>query len=74
MKIKMKVGITGTRNGDRWPVKGDTIDVPSAEAQTLVANGLAEIVEAAPAPVKPVAEKAVAKPTGEKRASKPKGA
>jgi len=40
-KVTMTVQITGRRNGVRWPGPGSTIDVPAAEAETLVSNGYA---------------------------------
>lgn len=42
MKITMRVGITGTRNGEDWPPAGGTIDLPADEANALVEAGLAE--------------------------------
>ena len=42
MKITMRVGITGTRNGEDWPPVGGTIDLPADEANALVEAGLAE--------------------------------
>lgn len=42
MKITMRVGITGTRNGEDWPPVGGTIDIPTDEANALVDAGLAE--------------------------------
>ena len=58
MKVRMKVQITGTRNGEKWPPVGGVIDLPTEEAEGYIAQGYCE-------PVK--AEKAVATPRGEKR-------
>lgn len=49
MKIKLKVTISGTRDGIEWPPVGGSVDLPEAEAAQMVAAGLASAV--APAPV-----------------------
>ena len=41
MNITMRVGITGTRNGEDWPPVGGTINLPADEAAALVEAGLA---------------------------------
>lgn len=63
MKIKMKVGITGTRDGVRWPAPGGEITVPDSEGADLCAQGLAEPVAEQPKPEKRAAapRKAAAK-------------
>lgn len=59
MKITMRVGITGTRDGQDWPAIGETIDLPADEANELVAAGLAEAAsKAAPAKVETAAVEA----------------
>lgn len=60
MKIKMKMQLTGTRNGERWPAVGEVKTLPDGEAAELCASGLAEPV------AEKRAEKAVA-PKAEKR-------
>lgn len=62
MKVRMKIQITGTRDGVRWPGVGGEIDLPDHEAMRLCANGRAEPVEDRDAGV----EKAVT-PQPEKR-------
>ena len=42
MIVKLLVGITGTRNGQTWPPRGGTIDLPDGEAQQMIAAGMAE--------------------------------
>lgn len=61
MLIQMKTQIAGTRNGLRWPLAGATIDLPEGEANDLVREGLASVVDV---PEKPKPEKrpAVKKP------------
>ncbi|MFA3877543.1 hypothetical protein ABS735_28355 [Streptomyces sp. MMCC 100] len=49
MQIRMLVTMSGTRNGSRWPARGETTVLPDGEASRLVAAGLAEEV-AEPAP------------------------
>jgi hypothetical protein len=42
MLIQMPEG--AARNGEPWPAKGTTADLPSAEAAHLIAAGVAEAV------------------------------
>lgn len=44
MKVRMKVGIVGPRNGQDWPKRGGEITVSDAEGADLCANGYAEPV------------------------------
>lgn len=60
MKIKMKAGITGTRDGQRWPAIGGEIVVGDEEGALLCAQGLAEPVAEAPKPEKRGAPKKAA--------------
>ncbi|MFJ8866721.1 hypothetical protein ACIRD6_13325 [Streptomyces sp. NPDC102473] len=46
MRIRMKQTISGTRNGEEWPARGEIADIPTGEAQHLVASGIAEEVAA----------------------------
>ena len=41
MKIRMKVQISGTRNGAAWPAAGSEVELPDSEARDLVATGQA---------------------------------
>lgn len=68
MRVRMRVNMSGTRNGERWPTRGQVVDLPDREAKRLIANGLA-----APADGGDVKETAV-QPTPEKRkrATKPR--
>ncbi|HCA86372.1 MAG TPA: hypothetical protein DEQ61_13230 [Streptomyces sp.] len=79
MKIRMKVEMSGTRNGQPWPKPGEVVELPTAEAAHLVASGVAEQV-AEPKPVEtataPPAETAVPpadKPRGRGRPPKARG-
>ncbi|MGW9022586.1 hypothetical protein ACWGOE_14000, partial [Leucobacter chromiiresistens] len=38
----MKVTISGTRDGQPWPERGQSVDLPDGEAKQMVAAGLAE--------------------------------
>jgi len=42
MQVRMKVKISGTRNGEEWPDKGEVIDLPDDEAVQLLGQGAAE--------------------------------
>ncbi|WP_158778912.1 hypothetical protein [Streptomyces cellulosae] len=46
MRIRMTVDMPegAARNGEPWPGKGETADLPTAEAAHLVASGVAEEV------------------------------
>lgn len=41
MRVRMKVTISGTRDGKPWPERGEVVDLPDGEAEQLVASGLA---------------------------------
>jgi hypothetical protein len=41
MRVRMKVTISGTRDGQPWPERGQSVDLPDSEAEQLVASGLA---------------------------------
>lgn len=51
MKIKMVVEMSGSRNGQPWPKRGETVDLATGEAQHLVASGIAVEVHGSEAPV-----------------------
>ena len=61
MKIRMKIQLTGTRDGVRWPKVGEVVDLPDHEAARLCANGRAEPV------VEDKTEKAVPRKKAETR-------
>jgi hypothetical protein len=42
MRVRMKVTISGTRDGETWPERGGSVDLPDDEAEQMVAAGLAE--------------------------------
>lgn len=48
MKIRMLADMPegAARNGEPWPAKGESVDLPTAEAAHLVASGIAEEVTA----------------------------
>lgn len=63
MKVRMRVGISGTRSGADWPQRGQILECDDAEGAQLCAGGLAEpVVEdrtetaVAPEPEKRTAE------------------
>ncbi|MFG3180058.1 hypothetical protein ACGFZC_34070 [[Kitasatospora] papulosa] len=62
MKVRMKVTVSGTRDGEPWPEKGKTVDLPDAEARQLLAGGLAEEPDAEAADASPQVEEATAPP------------
>ena len=46
MKIRMKVQMSGTRNGELWPAVGEIVELSDAEGAKYCANGTAEPVAA----------------------------
>ncbi|MFH8668810.1 hypothetical protein ACH4F3_28575 [Streptomyces anulatus] len=44
MRIRMKIAMSGLRNGQPWPPVGQTAELPTGEAQHLCASGIAEEV------------------------------
>lgn len=46
MKIRMLVQMTGTRDGQPWPAKGQEANLPTAAAAHLISAGVAEEVTA----------------------------
>lgn len=62
MKVRMKVAVSGTRNGQDWPAKGGQMDLPDGEGADLCSAGLAEPVADTGEP-----ETAVPPDTSEKR-------
>lgn len=68
MKVKLKVSLTGTRNGEDWPARGEVVDLPADEAAHMIAGGLAvpvdePKVEKAAAPAAPESAAVNTKPT-----------
>jgi hypothetical protein len=45
MKVRMKVDVSGGRNGVEWPRRGGTVDLPKDEAVQMCRNGMAEPVD-----------------------------
>lgn len=44
MKIRMKVDVSGARDGRPWPRRGEVADVSDGEGAALCASGMAEPV------------------------------
>ncbi|MEK9524648.1 hypothetical protein MIU24_35595 [Streptomyces venezuelae] len=44
MRVRMKIKISGTRDGQEWPDRGDEIDLPEDEAEQLLRYNAAEAV------------------------------
>lgn len=65
MKIKMKINLTGTIDGQEWPSIGGTIEVADHVGADMIANRFAEaddtVETAAVNPVKETAAKPAAK-------------
>ena len=47
--VKMRVQLSGTRDGVEWPAAGETVEVTDDEGASLVANALADAAEDKPA-------------------------
>ncbi|MFI6861783.1 hypothetical protein ACIBKZ_18105 [Streptomyces sp. NPDC050421] len=73
MRIRMKVTLSGTRNGEDWPPAGEIADIPTGEAQHLIASGIAEDAAGRKGQL-PKVETAVAPNTAETRGTARKAA
>lgn len=67
----MKVQMSGTRNGEEWPAKGEVADLPTAEAAHLCSAGIAEPVADKAEPETATAPDTAEKRGGRSRARKP---
>lgn len=45
MKIRLKVDVSGSRDGKPWPPRGSVTDLPREEAMQLCSNGMAVPVD-----------------------------
>lgn len=66
MRVRMRIAISGTRDGVHWPPRGGEMDLPDSEAAGMCARGWAE-----PVAVRAEAEKAVPSADVEKRTPSP---
>jgi hypothetical protein len=48
VKVRMKVGISGSRNGRPWPDIGEEVTLPDQEGKEMCEAGLAEPVAEKP--------------------------
>jgi hypothetical protein len=75
MRVRMKVSLSGSRNGVSWPARGEEVVLPDGEAADLCRSGLAEPVaepeKNTETATPPAAEKRV---TRKRAPSKPKEA
>lgn len=69
MRVVMRLSISGTRNGETWPQRGSEVDLPDDEAESLIAQGMAEAA-AERATIEPPAERSVARREPVKRKRK----
>ena len=69
MKVRMKVQITGPRNGVDWPAPGGEIVVPDLEGAELCANGMADPV-AVVAPIETRSSEVPTEPKPRRRVAK----
>jgi hypothetical protein len=44
MRVRMKTDVSGSRDGQAWPKRGETFEVSDAEGADLCASGMAEPV------------------------------
>lgn len=42
MRVRMKIDVSGSRDGQPWPKRGETLDVSDSEGADLCSSGLAE--------------------------------
>jgi hypothetical protein len=48
VKVRMKVGISGSRNGRPWPEIGEEVTLPDQEGKEMCESGMAEPVAEKP--------------------------
>jgi hypothetical protein len=48
MKVRMKVGVSGSRNGRPWPDIGEEVTLPDQEGKEMCESGMAEPVAEKP--------------------------
>lgn len=58
MKVRMKVQVSGHRDGEAWPAVGGEIVVPDGEGRDLCSQGYAEPVAEPARPERAVVKKA----------------
>ena len=59
MRVRMKVAVSGFRDGDPWPAPGGEIVVPDDEGASLCHHGIAEpVAEPVKAEKRPAAKRA----------------
>ncbi|MER5892282.1 hypothetical protein [Streptomyces sp. NPDC001876] len=74
MRVRMKVTLSGTRDGVDWPPKGEHVDLPKDEAAHMVAAGLATAdTESAPDVEEATAPEPETSTPSARRRSQPKG-
>lgn len=86
MRVRMRVRMTGSRNGEDWPAAGDLLDVSDDEGNALIRAGIAQaagleevahtpptVDEATGRATLPVVETATAVSEGEETADQPSG-
>lgn len=71
MKVRMGIAMSGSRNGQPWPTRGEVVDLPDSEGADLCASGVASPVtedeaETAVPPTDDVEER------GKRRGGRPK--
>jgi hypothetical protein len=44
-KVRMLAEVSGTRDGVEWPKRGEVADLPDAEADDLIAAGIAAVAK-----------------------------
>lgn len=50
MKVRLKVQLSGTRDGVAWPAVGSVVDLPEDEARDMLTSGVASAVNSSDAP------------------------
>lgn len=72
--VRLNISISGMRDGEPWPPKGATVDLPDQEASDMIAQGYVDAVDAATevADAAPAGETTDAAPAAPKPARKPR--
>lgn len=48
MRVRMKADVSGTRNGESWPTRGQIVDLPDDEAASYLYAGVVEVIDDIP--------------------------
>lgn len=72
MKVRMRITISGSRDGEAWPKVGEVVDLPDDEAVEMLQKGHAAPLEDGDEPETATARKATTRPAKKAASSRRK--